>query len=499
MDKSKLFFYSLLAFLGGIFADSFFRVSGAFVLVGMLGFGLVLAVLFGSGRRFVRVPWISFLGIIFLLGMARHAGTDGARGLLPKAAGSEAVIYGYVGQEPSVKEGKQQFVFYVKKIEVSGRTAVIDERVLVTARRYPEYGYGQELRVRGQLKLPQNPDGFDYKNYLAKDDIFTVVYYPDITDSRLSFTAGERLKIFCFNAIFRAKNAFVASMGRSIHEPDASYLSGVLLGVRSQIPADILDAFRRTGTSHILAVSGFNITIIASVLSAFFLLFFKRSTAFWFSAGGIIVFTILTGAQASVVRAAVMGLLVLLASREGRLSQPRNALALAAAVMVYFSPRILRYDIGFQLSFGATLGLLYVSPVLEKYFAKWPGIFGLRESLAMTLSAQVSVLPLLIYYFKNISLVSLPANIIVLPTVPLAMLLGFLTGLAGILFPIAGRIFGYFAWLVSEFELNVIKILAKPGWSTVTVSFQWYWLLVSYILIIAGVIWFNRKNNVQKF
>src|SRR3989344_6612257 len=118
-----------------------------------------------------------------------------------------------------------------------------------------------------------------------------------------------------------------------------------------------------------------------------------------------------------------MGSLVLLAYREGRLTNPRNAIALVGAAMVFINPVVLRYDIGFQLSFAATLGLVYVAPVIEKYFSKLPKLFDLRETLIMTISAQIFVLPLLLYYFKSLSLISLPANIIVLPTIPLAMIL----------------------------------------------------------------------------
>ncbi|MDP2932824.1 MAG: ComEC/Rec2 family competence protein, partial [bacterium] len=281
-------------------------------------------------------------------------------------------------------------------------------------------------------------------------------------------------------------------------EPNAAFLNGILLGSRTEIPTDVKNDFSRTSTTHILAISGYNITIIAAIFSWFFLFFFRRPIAFWFSVAGIAVFAILTGAQASVVRAAIMGVLVLLARREGRLSDPRNALALTGALMVFISPRILRYDVGFQLSFAATIGLIYVAPLIEKYFKKLPNFFNFREMFVMTLSAQLFVLPLLIYYFKNLSLVSLPANIIILPIVPLAMLLGALTGVAGLILPFLGRLVGYFAWLVSAFELGVIKLFAKPSWAAISVQFNWYAVILAYAAIIGFLIWLSRKNRGEE-
>jgi competence protein ComEC len=192
-----------------------------------------------------------------------------------------------------------------------------------------------------------------------------------------------------------------------------------------------------------------------------------------------------------------MGVLVLLAQREGRLSDPRNALVLTGALMIFISPRILRYDIGFQLSFAATIGLIYAAPLIKRYFEKLPSFFNFRETFVMTLSAQFFVLPLLLYYFKNLSLVSLPANIIVLPLIPFAMLLGALTGVAGLILPFLGRLVGYFAWLVSAFELGVIKLFAKPSWAAVSVRFNWYAVILAYVVIVGFLIWLNWKDRTK--
>jgi len=525
-DKSRIFFYSLLAFAGGIFAGSFFDIPKTVVLAVALICVLLIAVFFRKGSRLVnfKITLAAFLAIFFLLGIARYNAVHSKQLTLTKIAEASAQIidpakkhpiqvalYGYISGEPVTKGDKQQFVFFAKEMDALSQRVEINERVLITARPYPKYEYGQNLKVFGDVKLPsavasrprptgeaQNSEDFDYQSYLAKDDIFTVSYYPEVSQGNLNLGPYEKIKIGFFRGIFKVKNAFEASISRSVHEPNAAFINGILLGSRAEIPTDIKNDFSRTSTTHILAISGYNITIIAMIISWFFLFFFRRPIAFWFSVAGIAIFAILTGAQASVVRAAIMGVLVLLAQREGRLSDPRNALVLTGALMVFISPRVLRYDVGFQLSFAATIGLIYIAPLIKRYFEKLPSFFNFRETFVMTLSAQFFVLPLLIYYFKNLSLVSIPANIIVLPIIPFAMLLGALTGVAGLILPFLGQLVGYFAWLVSAFELGVIKLFAKPSWAAVSVQFNWYAVILAYAAIVGFLTWLNRRNNIEK-
>ncbi len=509
MHKSQFFFYILLSFICGVFASSFFSISQNAVLIAATICALLIAVFYRRGSRLLNVKFAlaAFLTLFFLAGVLRYNTVASATHNLQKFAEAQAQVIdpqgkhpikvtltGYISDEPVVSGNKQQFVFYAKQLVALQYVIKTDEKTLVTTSLYPQYRYGDQLKIYGNIKMPENYNDFDYRAYLAKDAVFTVISYPKIESANFALSFYEKIKLAVYSKIFVVKGAFERSIERSVAEPNAAFIEGILLGSRSQIPQDIKDAFARTSTSHILAVSGYNITIVATIISSFFLLFLRRPTAFWFSIIGIILFTILTGAQASVVRAAIMGSLVLLAYREGRLTKPRNAIALVGAVMVLLNPAVLRYDVGFQLSFAATLGLIYVAPVLEKYFTKLPKLFDLRETLTMTLSAQIFVLPLLLYYFKNLSLTSLPANIIILPTIPLAMLLGFMTGITGMIAPFLGQLIGYLAWLLTTVELDIIKILAKPSWAAVSVGFTWYMVAIAYILMIVCLVKLSRKK-----
>jgi competence protein ComEC len=240
------------------------------------------------------------------------------------------------------------------------------------------------------------------------------------------------------------------------------------VGTRSRLPDSITQDFRRTGLSHITAVSGYNISIIAVVLMNMLAALLSRRRAFWVVIAILGVFMILTGLQASVIRATIMGLFALFAQRIGRVPTPLHALVLAGAVMVAFDPLILLFDVGFQLSFLATLGILTVAPRLEDRFpqSRAFGVFG--EAAIMTISAQLFVLPLLIYYFHSVSLVSLPVNILVLPLIPALMLLGFMAGITSWI-PIVGSVVGFFAWSLGKLILIIVHWFANIPWASISV------------------------------
>lgn len=476
---------------------------------------IVIAIFFRRDSKILkpRLVLVAFIVLFVLFGVLRFNLTHTRFHILQKFAEASSQIkdssgkhkiiiklIGYISNEPEINKDKQRLTLESKTIEIGNRRLDTSEKVLIITRLYPEYRYGQAVEVNGELLLPKNfndADGnnFDYVAYLAKDGVNTLMNYPEIKLAVIELPFYEQWKISVYNRVFQIKKLFADSINRSLAEPNASFINGILLGSRSQIPDEIKTAFARTSTSHILAISGYNITIIAGIISWFFLLFFRRPVAFWFSLTGVILFTIMTGAQASVVRASVMGILILIALREGRLYGAKNAIIFAGTIMILINPEILRYDVGFQLSFAATLGLIFFSPILEKYFEKLPALFNFRETLTMTLSAQILVLPLLLFYFRNLSLVAVPANILVLPMIPYTMAIGFATGLIGWL-PIVGgflsQLIGYFVWLLSSLELKIIELLARPNWAAIDIQFSWYLVVLAYFLIILVLIKYRK-------
>ena len=500
MHKSQIFFWLLISFLSGVFVASIFNVGQTLIYAGLIT-AIGLIGIFGYNRSFNgRLFLAGFLGVAFLFGVIRFNSTNLGQDRLDvftdlKAGnkGIEVVVNGYVDDEPTNRGNRQEVVLRAKEVIAGDRTVAVNDKVLVTIGSFPKFDYGDMISVTGSLEKPANftvplevrrpsagssadmpsasrtSNGIDYIAYLKKEGIRTAMFYPKISDpdkhydSMIYHSMGyfERAKIDLYKKIFGVKRNFESAVSRSVSEPNAAFINGILLGSRQNIPDDLKKAFNETGTTHILAISGYNIMIISWAVLAGLMYFFKRRIAFWLSVAVIILFVILTGASASVVRAAIMGLLILFAQGYGRLYNPKNSIILAGAAMVWLNPFALVFDIGFQLSFAAVLGLIYLYPRIDGKLKKHPNPGNLKEIFLMTLSAQIAVAPLLIYYFKNFSIVSLPANVLILPFLPAAMFAGFISGLAGMIFLPLGQIIGWSAWAMTTYQIGTVELFAR--------------------------------------
>ncbi len=445
--KSQIFFYLLSAFIAGVFINSFELLDTAGLLVSVIIGVAIIAISFKSRSGLLA----GFLILAFAAGGTRFNIFNNADdNKLGNLAGREIALAGYVDSEPEVDGNRERFAFRTE----SG------ERILVTTNSFPMRKFGDQLEVAGELHLPRNFTDFDYAAYLKKDGIRVTMFYPAIENGELSPGFPENAKIKLYQGIFSLKNKFQDSINKSISEPNAAFVNGILLGTRQNISDDLKDAFSKTGTTHVLAISGYNIMIISEAVLLGLIFFFRRRTAFWISVLVIILFVVLTGASASVVRAAIMGLLLSFARGYGRLYDQRNSIILAGGVMIYHNPFVLVFDVGFQLSFAAVLGLVYLYPRIESRLYKIPELGGIKEISLMTLSVQLAILPLALYYFGGFSPFSFPANILILPFIPAAMFLGFLSGLAGMIFLPIGQILGYGAWAITTYQIWAVDYLS---------------------------------------
>jgi len=364
-------------------------------------------------------------------------------------SGQKADFISAVVEEP---DRRSDFAQYVLKNERFGR-------ILVKTNLYPEYFYGDVLKISGDLERPENFSGFDYQNYLAKDNIFFISRFPELT----LLNRPESLNFYGHLLVLKKK--FIGIFDKILPEPKSSFLAALLVGARRTLPDDLVNAFNKTGTSHIVAISGYNISIISIMILNFLsYLFLPRRLIFWIVITGILIFTLIAGAGASVVRAAIMGGLLVLAGREGRFYRVTNAIVFAGAAMLFFNPYLLRYDTGFQLSFLAALGLICLAPHFNRWFAGLPNFLSFRTNLAATLSAQIMTFPIIFWEFGRISLIATLANVLILPAIPTTMLFGFLAGLSGFISLKIAEILVLPAWILLSYQIFVVKILSIiPG------------------------------------
>ena len=282
--------------------------------------------------------------------------------------------------------------------------------------------------------------------------------------------------------------------------PQSGFLEALLFGDESNISNEWKDKLNFTGTRHIAAVSGMNITILCFLLSDFLLsLGFWKNQSFYISVILISFYILMIGAPASGVRAGIMAIAFLTAQYFGRVSTGSRIIVLSATIMLIFNPLLLVFDIGFQLSFLAIIGLIYLQPILLNLFKKIPDVFQLRYNLSGTLAAQIFTLPILIYNFGQISTISLLANILILPLLPAITILGFIFSITGMVWELLGQFLSWPAWFMLTYLIKTIDWFSKISWANLTFqNVNIFFLLFCYFVLVL-IVWRIQKNQKLKF
>ena len=409
---------------------------------------------------------------------------------------------------PEPKEDYQRIYLKIKNLkkDQKGKLKIERERIIFFAPLGVKYEYGEKYHLDCELKTPENKySKFNYRRFLAGKKVYQICHHPKITKiNKTNNGVPGNLIIFLNNQknhIYRAIYNFSLFTERQIDKffpmPESGYLAGLLLGGDNRLPKDIAESFRRTGTIHTVAVSGSNITILATALMflGINLLGLWRKQAFYLLIGGIILFVIMIGAPSSAVRAAIMGIILLYANQIGRLAGILRIIVLTAVIMVWQSPFILLYDVGFQLSFLATIGIVLIYGPLAEKFKITNDFLGIKSIFLVTLSAQLGVLGILLYTFNSLSIISLLANVLILPFISAIMLGGVLTILASLFGNIFGIMFSLPTEILLHFEITSIKYLAQIPYAIVEFSNVNILFAIGYYILFGLVIWFWRYEN----
>lgn len=385
-----LFFWLGLFFLFGIFFASIINLLGAFLL------SLLLCVIF----LFLRQNFFAVICLTAIFGIIYYFVFDQSQSQKnPPIAFDEKVTI-----EAIVNTAKGKF---------SNQELILDNKIKIITNRYPEFYYGDKLIISGAMKKSQSPF------------INGVMSYPQI--ELTTSNRGNVLKAI----LIKFRLAFENNLKKVLTHDKATFLTGLTMGNISEISPQLDEAMKASGTTHLVALSGQNITIIVYLIFGLFGFFISSRYVFWPTVILIILFVIMTGAEASLVRAAIMGFIILLAEKSQRIFSLRNALTATALIMVLYNPKVLVFDLGFQLSFMAMIGIGYLQPFFEK-MTGWQNKV-MKKMVWPSISAQVTVLPLLLFKFGYFNPLSIIANILIAPIVPHTMILGFIIGAVGFL------------------------------------------------------------------
>jgi competence protein ComEC len=402
------------------------------------------------------------------------------------------LIVGTVAGYPDVRDHWTNVRFNVTRLRLENVWHQVSGTALLQLPRTTEVRYGDQLQILGEPTTPPDFDTFSYREFLARQDIHSIIR----SYGTVKILARDQGDPF-FTFIYALRTHALATIHSLFPEPTAALLAGILLGIESGIAREVRDAFNATNTSHIIAISGFNITIIAGMLAALARRVVGPQRATFIVILGLGVYTLLVGAAPSVVRAALMGSLSVLALHYHRQNDALNALGAAALVMLALHPFSL-YDVGFQLSFLATLGLiLYVQPLgtaFENFLARFTTstrarqIAGaLNDSFIVTLAAQITTTPLIVFAFHRLSLVGLLTNLLILPVQPAVLIGGGLATLAGMMLPPLGQVIAWIVWAFPAFTIAVVQFTAQLPFSSIEIGRWDVAMLVAYYAVLFGL------------
>ena len=390
----------------------------------------------------------------------------------------EVTLSGMVAGDPRLRPDGIEFPLVVERLlasasEVEKPHGLVLVRVPRPAPTYPreevEFEYGDALVLRGALTAPEHDKDFDYAEYLAHHGVYALLERPQVLHHSAPQTASPRARLYRFR--HRAYAALIGLMPA----PEREVMAGILLGIESGIPEATRESFNATGTTHIIAISGFNISIIAGALLGLTRRLPRRWPGWTVALAGVGLYTVLVGAAPSVVRAAIMGSLGILARQIGRRTFALGALATSAALMTAVSPGAL-WDSGFQLSFAATFGLVVYADPMQAWVERrlTPSLGGARSRsvalglsayLLLTLAAQMTTLPLILLTFGRLSLASMFVNPLILPAQPMVMVLGAAATLGALAWPWLGWILGMLAWVPMAYTTRLVEWFAGMPWA----------------------------------
>ncbi|MEM9773480.1 MAG: DNA internalization-related competence protein ComEC/Rec2 [Chloroflexota bacterium] len=412
---------------------------------------------------------------------------------------TDITLIGVVSDQPDVRDRTINLRLSVEHVELkTGSVRDVTGDVLIRTPRFPEIPYGTRLTVKGKLETPFEDAEFSYRDYLNRQGMYGVMPFPRVLDS----AAGHGNSVYAW--LFSVKAHIQNKIAQIVVSPESGLLSGILLGIDHTMPPDIDEAFRTVGITHIVVISGFNIALLSSIFLTVFTPIFGRWYAVYPTLFAIVLFTLLVGADASVVRAAIMGSAYVLSSRWlGRRNASVPILFGAGLFLTMLNPNAL-WDIGFQLSFAATLSLmLFATPVMEAVRVWLTGRFPadmvrwimnvIGDAVLVTVAAQILTLPLIMFYFNQLSLISLLANALVLPVQPMIMIWGGLATLVGFIWPILGQLLGWVVWVPLWFTIQTAQQLAQVPFAAVTVPFGLNAFIATYTIIFAAY-WFGQKE-----
>lgn len=429
-------------------------------------------------QRILRnaIPALAVLAIAFAALYSLFAKTEDA--VLAPFSASRAVLTGVVVRDPDARENSLRLT--VRPETVNENTVQHSKRVLVSTDRFAGVSYGDRVRAVGTLRIPEafetgSGRTFNYPNYLWARGVSREMPFAEV--SVLESGAGNSVALW----LLSIKHALIRGIERALPEPHAALAEGLLLGEKQALGDSLYNAFVASGVVHIIVLSGYNVALVINSVLFFSLRVLPRLAGYALAGVFVVAFAVMTGGSETTIRATIMALLMMVARVLRRPALALRGLVIAAATMALASPFLVLYDLSFQLSVMATFGLIIFSDRIASSLRFISERFALREIVATTIATQITVLPLLVLSIGAVSLVFLPANALVLPAVPMAMLLSFIAALAALLAPSFGIFFGFPAYVLLAYIIAIPEFFGGLPFASFAIPQSLAWAALGLI------------------
>jgi len=491
--SAQIFLIGCLSVIAGVALGKLVKVDNLLLYLVFLTSALAFFFLFQIFRhQKLAVFFLVLAGAV--LGLWRFnltRPTDNSVAFWPE---ERTFFTGVVADSPQIKNETQKII--VEKIIKNNKS--FSGSVLVNSALFPAFGVGDRIQVNCDLKVPEQIDNFNYAGYLADRDVYKVCYFPELKNlgQNPNKSTPEKIKYF-FNNL---RETLAIRANNFLSSPTSALNLAMILGERNELTEELNNYFSNSGVIHIISISGTHIALLSALIFQLFLLLgMSRQKSFNFIVVILVLYLFLIGFNAPAIRSALMGLIVAFAQKEGRLASAGRAVVASAVFLLLLNPRLLLGDIGFQLSFLAVFGLVYISPYISHFLRRIVRNKNLLSVLAMTLAAQIITWPLTVWRFQTISIIAPLTNILILavPAVEVLMIAGFLYIFAAGFGLGAPLIFLFSApvYLSANYVIYVSEFCAKIPFGHLPINnFNFLWVLVSYAVM--GMIYFMVRRKV---
>ncbi len=451
---------------------------------------LILALSF---RRKKVILWAALCLVVLMLGIACFAWRTGPPSVVSLNDRGPLTVKGQVIQDPRFHDRTASLSLSIQQAFIEGGWERIAGKIIVETEVVPTYTLGDSLELNGELQSLSGIPDEGYRTYLAAHGFSSRMVYPEVRH----VDTGQ---------LFGVRNRLADSVSSTLAEPEASVAKALLLGIRSQIPESLTEDFYRSGTTHILAISGFNVAVIGGLVLALAALSFGRRRPTYLVLTLVIVwlYALLTGMQPPVFRAAIMFSLFIVALSLGRPDSAAASLAFAAAIMVGLSPLVL-WDVSFQLSYASVAGLAVIFPPVHRrgemvadriqspLSTPFKYVF---DGFAVSFAAIVATLPIVLYHFGATSVLALPATLFASLFLPGAIMLTLTTAMVGLLSSPLASILGWTAWLFLSGMTAAVHGFGSLRYAVVETGCPGVVGVCAYYAVLSGIMGRQRLGTL---